>query len=321
MRRKKTHGNKRIAGRYVTVTLVCARLPHHGIIIDSFQRPTFPRLSFFTNTSPAHPPIPMPREPEPTWIETVVNRRPPYFWWFLGFVLAICFTVLSWSLCIAIFNNPENSRNYEILRTLDRLPVHKAYTSQTAPSHPPAMAPVLRKSFLKFSPEELKTVNRSLLHSYLTNFKEITFCSYLVGSYQITASRKLTQSDIIKEGIAIQFRAYLQPDEYNKIAPYPVVAEIIFPTKNTSIYKDFKPGKMLDLNITPYFASLLHVGVIEQKDDDTIIRLTAVSLAEKMKSPLKKTFKLTPPSELNLDAHYPLFPADLPKVKAPGPIQ
>ncbi len=249
----------------------------------------------------------MPRDPEPTRIEKLVNSRPPYFWWMLGFILATCFAILSWTLCIAIFNSPETPRNYEILRKLGRLPVHKAYTSQTAPRHPAASAPILRKSYLKFSNEELATVNHSLLHSYLTNFQDPVFCNYLEGPYQVVQSRKLTKDDFISTGFAVQLRAFRQPDEYNKIAPYPVVAEIIFPTHHAEFYQGYKKGDMLTLNITPYFASLLNIGKIEQKDDDTIIRLTAVSLASKIRTPHKGTFNLTPPEEVNLQAHFPIF--------------
>jgi len=259
----------------------------------------------------------MPRDPEPTWMERLANRRPPYFFWFLGFILAICFTVLSWSLCIAIFNNPENPRNYEILRFWGRLPEHKAYTSQTAPGHPANSAPFLRKSFLEFLEPELATVNHSLLHSYLTNFQTNTFCTYLKGPYRVTNTRKLTKDDIIEQGFVVQLRAYLQPDEYNKIAPYPVVAEIIFPTSHTDYHKGYQKGDMLELGITPYFASLLHVGKVEQKDDDTIILLTAVSLAEKINPPHEGPFNLTPPTELKLHAKFPLFSKELPAVEAP----
>jgi len=260
----------------------------------------------------------MPRDPEPTWIEELVDRRPPYFWWLLGFILASCFAILSWSLCIAIFDTPENPRNYEILRKLGRLPEHKAYTSQTAPRHPSATAPFLRKSYLKFSDEELAAVNHDLLHSYLTSFQDATFCAYLEGSYQVISARKLTRDDIITEGFAVQLRAFLQPDEYNKIAPYPVIAEIIFPTpKYADSYKGYHKGDMLKLSITPYFASLLNIGKIEQKDDDTMIRLTAVSLASKIRPPHQGAFDLAPPTELNLQGKLPLFPNKLLHTLAP----
>lgn len=251
----------------------------------------------------------MPRDPQPSFMEQLVSRRPPWFWWILALVLASCFSALCWSLGISIFNSPEIPRNYEILRKLGRLPEHKAYSSQTAPKHPVEAAATLRKSYLEFDDRELATVNKSLMHSYLTNFRSTTFCSYFQGTYKVTAARKLTRDDVISEGFAVQLRAQIQPDEYSELAPYPLIAEIIFPTPYAESYKGFHRGDMLEIDITPYFASLLHVGKIVQEDDDTIIVLTAVSLASKLRPPHEGPFDLVPPKEVNLGAEFPLFPA------------
>ncbi|MFK7909613.1 MAG: hypothetical protein AB8F34_03330 [Akkermansiaceae bacterium] len=241
-------------------------------------------------------------------MEQLATRRPPWFWWFLALILACCFSILCWSLGISIFNNPEVPRNYEILRKLGRLPEHKAFTSQTAPKHPVGSPATLRKSYLEFSDKELAVVNSSLMHSYLINFREATFCSYLQGTYKVTATRKLTKDDIISQGFAIQLRAHIQPDEYSELAPYPVIAEIIFPTPYADSYKGFHERDMLELDITPYFASLLHVEKLVQDDDETIIVATAVSLASKLRPPHEGPFDLVPPTEVNLSASYPLFP-------------
>ena len=237
----------------------------------------------------------------------MANRRPPWFWWLLILILSSCFAVLSWSLCISIFHHPEIPKNYEILRYFDRLPEPKAYTSQTAPEHPAGTATALRKSYLDFTEEDLSVVNTSLLQSYLTNFREATFCSYLKGHYKVTSSRKLTKDDIISDGFAVQFRAYIQPDEYTELSPYPVIVEIIFPTPYADSYKGFHKGDMLELEITPHFASLLHVGKVTMPEDDTIIVLTAVSLASKLRPPHEGPFDLVPPKELKLNATLPLF--------------
>ena len=251
----------------------------------------------------------MPRNQQPTFVEELVTRRPPWFWWLLALILASCFSILCWSLCISIFHNPEIPRNYEILRKLGRLPEHQSYTSQTAPKHPAGAVSTLRKSYLEFSSKELAIVNQSLMHSYLTQFREATFCSYLQGTYKVTATRKLTDNDIINQGFAIQLRAYIQPDEYSELSPYPVIAEIIFPTPYTDSHQGFHKGDILEIDITPYFASLLHIKKIEQQDDDTIIVLTAVCLANKIRPPHEGPFDLVPPKEINLGANYPLFPA------------
>ena len=237
----------------------------------------------------------------------MANRRPSYFWWFLALILASCFSILCWSLCSAIFNQPEIPKNYEILKKIGRLPVLKPYTSETAPKHPTSTAPIMRKRYIEFTDKELNTVNRSLMHSYLTNYREFTFCTYLEGEYRVTATRKLTRDDVISTGFAIRLRAYVQPDEYSESTPYPVIVEVIFPTPHPDAYKGFHRGDVIELGITPHFASLLHVGKIEQKEDDTIVILTTVSLAGKLKTPHAGTFNLAPPKEVNLDARFPLF--------------
>lgn len=250
----------------------------------------------------------MAREPQPTFMERMANSRPPWFWWFLGLILASCFSILCWSLCIAIFNNPEVPRNYEILRKLGRLPEHKAYTSQTAPKHPTASAPTLRKSYLEFNEQQLATVNRSLLHSYLTNFRERNFCAYLEGDYQVINTRKLTHDDIISKGFAVQLRAFIQPDEYSDPAPYPVIVEIIFPTPYADSHKGFHKDDMIELGIYPQFASVLFVSKLQQENDDTFVVVTAVSLASKIRPPHEGPFDLVPPEKINLGAALPLFP-------------
>jgi len=204
------------------------------------------------------------------------------------------------------------------MRKLGRLPEHKAYTSQTAPKHASSSAQAIRKGHLGFNDNELKVINRSLRHSYLTNFRESTFCTYLKGEYMVTGSRKLSKDDIISEGFAVRLRAYIQPDEYSDSAPYPVIAEIIFPTIYAESYKGFHKGDMIEFGITPQFASLLHVGRIVQDDDDTIVVVTAVSLASRIRPPHEGPFDLVPPKEVNLDAEFPLFPQT---TKSPHPTQ
>ncbi len=242
-----------------------------------------------------------------TFMEEVANRRPPWFWWILTLILACCFSILCWSLCITIFNNPEIPRNYEILKKLERLPTPRSYTSQTAPKHSTSSAPTLRDSYLVFSPGELATINRSLLHSYLTNYRDKAFCTYLEGTYKVTKTRKLTKDDIITQGFVIELRAYTQADEYTPATPYPVIAEIIFPTPYADSHTGFHKGDVLELGITPHFASLFNVSRITQTDDDTIIVVTAVSLASKLRPPHSGPFDLAPPKELNLEAKFPLL--------------
>ena len=222
-------------------------------------------------------------------------------------ILAVCFAVLSWSLCFAIFNNPEVPRNYEILRKLDRLPIHTNYSEESQPSLDTIAAPELRNKFLGIDESEVDVINLSLKKSFLTNYKDRLFSLYLKGQYKVTATRELTKDDFITEGFAVQLRAFIQPDEYTKASAYPVVAEVIFPTKYRAFHKNYHAGDILEISKTSYFASILHASSIVRDDDDTIIVITAVSLANKLRPPHAGPYDLIAPLEVNLNAKFPLF--------------
>lgn len=70
----------------------------------------------------------------PKLIEEPPRRRPPYFWWLLANLLALCFAVLSWTVCLHVFGNPEIPRNYEIMRRLGRLPTLSRYWVLNVPN-------------------------------------------------------------------------------------------------------------------------------------------------------------------------------------------
>ena len=222
-------------------------------------------------------------------------------------VLAACFTVLSWSLCLSIFNNPEQARNYKMLDILGRLPIHEAYTSQTAPKLGATTALQLRSQFLEIEQKEINTINRSLLRSYLKNFQDPVFSTYVKGTYKVISTRTLNHNDFITDGFAVKLRAYIQIDEYSKPSPYPIILELIFPTPYSKSHTGYHKGDTLEVNILPYFASMLHVSTIKKDDDDDITIITAISLANQLKPPHQGPFDLKPPKSVNIEAPFPLF--------------
>lgn len=251
--------------------------------------------------------FPVPRNPEPTFIEKLVYRRPPYFWWMLALILVTCFTILSWTLCYTIFNAPEVPRHYQIMKKLGRLPVHEDYSTTTPPQLATYSPEILRNKFLALDDKELKKVNQSIMRSYLTNFRENTFCSYVQGRYKVLESRPLDDSDFISQGLVVRLQSYTQADEYTDPSPYPLIVELIFSTIHQSSYKNFKKGAPLQLSLTPHFASVLHAETKVRDDDDTILIITAISLGNKIRPPQSGPFDLKPPLEVNLQAKIPIF--------------
>ena len=187
------------------------------------------------------------------------------------------------------------------------LPVHENYAEIEAPKLPTIKPLQLRNKFLALSDAEISTINNSLVQSYLTNYNKSTFCEYLNGSFKVLEARKLTNNDFIKQGFAVKLQAYHQVDEYTDITPYPVIAELIFPTHYSNSYSGYYEGDTIKLNITPHFASIIYATRTIRDDDDTIITITAVSLGSKITPPHQGSFDLSPPLEVNLKAQLPLF--------------
>ncbi len=106
----------------------------------------------------------------------------------------------------------------------------------------------------------------------------------------------------------MKLQAYTQVDEYTDPTPYPVIAEIIFSTPYSGSFEAYFAGDIIELNITPHFASVLHAETIVREDDDTIVVITAISLGSKIRPPHAGPFDLAPPSEVNLEGKLPLFP-------------
>ena len=97
----------------------------------------------------------------PRKIEAPPPRRPAYFWWLLANALALCFAVVSWTVCLHVFGNPEIPRNYEILRKIHRLPELKRYTVLDVPNGSLLDPKGLYSRFFGLSPDQLTRLNPS----------------------------------------------------------------------------------------------------------------------------------------------------------------
>lgn len=243
----------------------------------------------------------------PRVIEEPAPRRPFYFWWLLANALALCFAVVSWTVCLHVFGNPEIPRNYEILRKLGRLPTLKRYTVLDVPNGN-LLDPVgLYKKFFGLSKELLAEGNSQLLRNYLTNFERPLALTYIEGDYQVEKTKVLGKNDFLPDGFAVRARALVNPDDFTKPAPYPVVIEYVFPTKETSAARAFHPGDILSVKKSPNCAAIVHAERLTE-DDEQILCLTVIPIAY---GPYKVgddlTFGIEPPHELRPASGLPVF--------------
>jgi hypothetical protein len=243
----------------------------------------------------------------PRNLEEPAPRRPPYFWWLLANLLALCFAVVSWMVCLHVFRNPEIPRNYEILRKLGRLPEIKRHTVLDVPNGNLLGPKALYARFFGLTDDQLLALNPQLVRNYLTNFERPLALTYIEGDYQVEAVRQLGASDFLPAGFAVRARALVKPDDFTKPSPYPVVIEYLFPTTEAAAAGKFRVGDILSIQKSPNCAAILHAAKILEGDEQ-LACLTVIPIAY---GPYRVgdgiTFEIEPPVEVRPGAEFPVF--------------
>lgn len=232
-------------------------------------------------------------------VEDDAPRRPAYFWWFLANVLALCFAVVSWAVCLNVFGNPELPRNYKILKKLGRLPELRRYTVLDVPNGNALSATELYGKYFGLEGEKLDRLNSLLMRNYMRNFGRNLLLTYVEGEYQVTDVRKLDKDAFLYPGFAIRAQAMVRADDFTEPVGFPVVIEYIFPTENTDAADRFSAGDVLEVNKNPNCAAVVHVSRTVA-DDEPALLLTVIPIAY---GPYRvgdtKSFSIEPPGELN----------------------
>jgi len=260
----------------------------------------------------------------PRVVEEPPPSRPAYFWWLLANIVAACFAVLSWFICLQIFQHPENPRNYEILRKLKRLPELKRYKDLDAPTANSYTPRDLYKKFNGFDDALLARLNPALLRNYLTNFQKPLLLSYVEGNYKVESVRPLKETDFFTPGFVVRARAMVKPDEFTVAAPYPVIIEYLFPTADRAAFSWFKPEDMLTVTKAQNCAAVLHVSKVEVKDEqgkpEQILCVTVVPIVYgNYQVGEGRSFSLDPADSFKPGASFPLFKANAADVPVKTP--
>ena len=123
--------------------------------------------------------------PELRLKDDVAPGRPAYFWWFIANGVALCFAVASWLVCLEVFGNPEVPRNYEILRSIGRVPELKLFPADDLPDGVTLDAAGLYSRFYPSPNAQLTKFNARMLRNYLTNFDSPEAVVHVGGEYRI----------------------------------------------------------------------------------------------------------------------------------------
>lgn len=233
--------------------------------------------------------------------------RPAYFWWLLANVLALCFAVISWEICLHVFRNPEIQRNYDILQKLHRVPQLKRYTALDVPNGALLDPKGLYSRFFPLTGKPLARLNSQLVRNYLTNFPQTPALTFIEGDYQVEKIRELGNDDFISNGFCVRARALMKPDDFTKPVLYPLLIEYIFPTFDTTAVREFREGDVLTVKKKPNGAAIVHVGKVLERDDQ-VLCLTVIPIAY---GPCRVgdtfTFTIEPPAQVRPAAEFPAF--------------
>ncbi len=239
-------------------------------------------------------------------LEIPTKRRPAYFWWLLANILAGCFAVVSWAVCLHVFGRIEIPRNYEILAKLGRLPERLKFTAEEAPNGNALSPKDLYRKFFAMSEADAARVNGLLLRNYLTNSTNPLILTYIEGEYQVRASKVLGTGDFLDPGFVVSAQALVKPDDASAAAPYPVLVEYVFPTTETDAAVLFREGDVMDVEKSPNCASVVHVAKTKLDGEETLL-LTVIPVVSGPYVVGKRTFNVTLPGTLRPRAGFPLL--------------
>lgn len=237
----------------------------------------------------------------------MIQRRPAYFWWFLANLLALCFAMVSWAVCLHVFGNPEIPRNYTILKKLGRLPELKRYTVLDVPNGNALSPGELYGKYFGLKEDKRTRLNALLMRNYMRNFEKTLLLTYAEGEYQVAERKALGHDDFLYPGFAIRAQAMVKPDDFTEAVGFPVVIEYVFPTADETAMSRFNIGDVLEVNKNPNCAAVVHVSKVVV-DDEPALQLTVIPIAY---GPYRvgdtKKFSIEPPTELNPAAALPIW--------------
>ncbi|QJE97186.1 hypothetical protein [Luteolibacter luteus] len=248
----------------------------------------------------------MPRDKQPP----PKKKRPAaFYWWTLANVLALCLAVLSWLVCLHLFQHPEIPRNFAILKKLGRVTPPLPLKQLEAPPGDSADPRAFYRRYAGLSAEDLALFNAALMRNYLSNFREQNLIQYTEGNYRVEQVRPLGPDDIFHPGFAVRAQAMIAPDEFTAPAPWPVVIEYLFPTDDPAAASLIAPNDLLQVSKFPNCAAVVHVAKLEGEDTPVICLTVAPIAFGDFKVGKTQKFTTAAPVELNPGGPLPVFQA------------
>jgi hypothetical protein len=229
-----------------------------------------------------------------------VRRRINYFAWTVAILLLSGFALAAWLGSFYIFGQPERPDSYRILQKLHKIEPPRRFELTAAPAGEFLDAKKIYDRYSAMGSAELAKTNAELVRNYIRNYQQVRgLVPYVVGRYVIMEARNLGPNDVFTTGMV----ALTSAADNGAL-----LMEHVYPAdpQTTPLMKEtLKVGLELKMDRAHDLSAIIHV----ERLADGHIMITAVPLLYGTYTIMRGTgtFTLEPPSQLNLEAGWPLF--------------
>ncbi len=229
------------------------------------------------------------------------RKRTNYFGWTILILLLIGCVFAAWLGSFYILGQPERPESYRILKKLHKIESPKRFALTAAPAGEFLNPKKLYARYSAMGPAELARKDAELTRNFIRNFQQVHgLVTYVVGRFNILASRELTADDAFSPGAVALARAVEQPE---------LLMEHIFTTADDHDAKLLTPRLAMGLDVNFERSHDLSAVIHAERLPDGRIQITAIPLLYGSYAVTRGpgTFSLEPPKELNLEAGWPIF--------------
>ncbi|MFL2479054.1 MAG: hypothetical protein ACJ0K4_05825 [Verrucomicrobiales bacterium] len=222
---------------------------------------------------------------------------PPLFWWSILIVTLAAIAILSWTFSTYVFDHPNKKIPYKILTKLNKISPIEKFSPQDPPKAKKGFSTarsLMEEEFSNFTGVYLSYLNDILLRDYIENYKRTEGVYYLKGTFTVTHSRKLTDSDLFTSGTVLSANC----DDFPKAS-----IELVLPLTPPSPDPSIRLGTKFSIE-NDNFLCLLH---IRKPSEDTVCFTLLPITYEDLLISKTESIKTAPPKSLNIDGNWPLI--------------
>ena len=222
-----------------------------------------------------------------------------------------CIAWINWHGISQIFETPEDAKYYNWLKDVNQEPKLNTFNQSQLPKGELLRTQQLYSITQSMSekPEELTAINSYFKHHYLTSYQTLNSVNYIAGDYKIISINKLTTSDFVTQGTAIELQAIeLIHDELSSNwINYPLQLKLLLPHTNPKKLQ-LKTNDQLKLNVNNAI-SIIDISLSQQQsaNKETITtfepKITVIPLGKHLKlTGQTKPITIHAPKEWNVQA-------------------